>query len=45
MALPVIGVGIISTFAGPITASLAFAVTVAVFALLALGFDMRSWPA
>jgi MFS family permease len=40
-ALPVIGVGVISTVAGPIAASLAFAVTLSVFALVALAFEMR----
>ncbi len=43
-ALPVIGVGVISTFAGPITASLAFAVTIAAFALAALFFGIRYLP-
>jgi MFS family permease len=43
-ALPVIGVGVVSTLAGPITASVAFAVTIAVFALVALGFEMRHQP-
>src|SRR5581483_11914252 len=33
-ALPVIGVGVISTFAGAVTASLAFAVTIVIFALV-----------
>ncbi|WP_024517919.1 MFS transporter [Bradyrhizobium sp. Tv2a-2] len=41
-ALPVIGVGVVSTLAGPVTASLAFAVTIAIFALVALAFDMRN---
>ena len=43
-ALPVIGVGVISTLAGPIAASLAFAVTIAVFALTALYFGTRYLP-
>ena len=43
-ALPVIGVGVISTFAGPVTASIAFAVTIAVFALAALAFGVRYLP-
>ena len=41
-AVPVIGVGVISTLYGPITASLAFAVTIAIFALVALAFEMRN---
>jgi MFS family permease len=40
-ALPVIGVGVISTLAGPIAASLAFAATIVVFALTALYFGTR----
>jgi hypothetical protein len=40
-ALPVIGIGIISTLAGPIVASFAFAATIAAFALLALYFGTR----
>ncbi|MBV9460750.1 MAG: MFS transporter [Bradyrhizobium sp.] len=43
-ALPVIGVGVISTLAGPIAASLAFAVTITVFALTALYFGTRYLP-
>jgi MFS family permease len=43
-ALPVIGVGIIATLAGPIAASLAFAATIFVFALLALYFGARYLP-
>lgn len=43
-ALPVIGVGIISTLAGPIAASLAFAFTIAAFALTALFFGIRYLP-
>ena len=43
-ALPVIGVGVISTFAGPIAASLAFAATIVVFALAALYFGARYLP-
>jgi MFS family permease len=40
-ALPVIGIGVISTLAGPIAASLAFAATIAAFAAVALYFGMR----
>jgi predicted MFS family arabinose efflux permease len=40
-ALPVIGIGVISTFAGPVAASLAFAATIAAFALVALYFGSR----
>ncbi len=40
-ALPVIGIGIISTLAGAITASVTFAGMIAVFALVALGFGIR----
>lgn len=43
-ALPVIGVGVISTFAGPIVASLAFAATIVVFVLTALYFGVRYLP-
>lgn len=43
-ALPVIGVGVISTFAGPVAASLAFAATIVVFALTALYFGARYQP-
>ncbi len=43
-ALPVIGIGLISTLAGPIAASLAFAATIVAFALLALYFGLRSQP-
>jgi len=43
-ALPVVGVGIISTVAGTIAASIAFAVTIAVFALTALFFGIRYLP-
>ncbi len=43
-ALPVIGVGVISTFAGAVTASLAFAVTIVIFALVALYFGWRHLP-
>lgn len=43
-AVPVIGVGVISTFAGPIAASLAFAATIVVFALTALYFGARYLP-
>ena len=41
-ALPVIGIGIISTVEGPITASLAFALMITLFALVALGFGLRT---
>ena len=44
-ALPVIGVGVVSTFAGPVVASLAFAVTIAIFATLAIAFALRHLPA
>ena len=40
-ALPVIGIGIVSTLAGPITASLAFALMIVVFSLVALGFGLK----
>jgi predicted MFS family arabinose efflux permease len=40
-ALPVIGIGIVSTFAGAITASLAFAAMIVVFSLVALGFGLK----
>jgi MFS family permease len=40
-ALPVIGVGVISTLAGASAASLAFAATIVVFALVALHFGAR----
>lgn len=40
-ALPVIGIGIVSTLAGTITASLAFAAMIAVFSLVALGFGVK----
>jgi MFS family permease len=43
-ALPVIGVGVISTLAGPLTASLIFAVTIAVFAVVALLFGSKYAP-
>ena len=43
-ALPVIGVGVISTFAGPVTASLAFAATIVIFAATALYFGTRYLP-
>jgi MFS family permease len=43
-ALPVIGIGVISTFAGAIAASLAFAATIVIFALLALYFAWRHLP-
>jgi MFS family permease len=43
-ALPVIGVGVISTLAGPIAASLAFAATIIAFALTALYFGARYRP-
>jgi MFS family permease len=40
-ALPVIGVGVISTLASPTTASLLFAVTISVFAVVALFFGIK----
>jgi predicted MFS family arabinose efflux permease len=40
-ALPVIGVGVISTLVNPIAASLAFAATMIVFALAALWFGIK----
>jgi hypothetical protein len=40
-ALPVIGIGVISTLAGPVAASLAFAATIAAFALVALYVGSR----
>jgi hypothetical protein len=43
-ALPVIGVGVISTLAGPIAASLAFAATIVIFAATALYFGARYLP-
>jgi MFS family permease len=43
-ALPVIGIGIISTFAGSTAASLAFAGMIVAFAVAALCFGMRYLP-
>lgn len=43
-ALPVIGIGVISTLAGASAASLAFAVMIVIFALLALYFGARYLP-
>jgi MFS family permease len=40
-ALPVIGIGVISTFAGATAASLSFAATIAAFAVVALYFGTR----
>lgn len=40
-AVPVIGVGVIATFAGSTTASIVFAAVIALFALFALGFGIR----
>ncbi|TPM38701.1 MFS transporter [Mesorhizobium sp. B2-3-4] len=40
-ALPVIGIGIVSTYASPVAASLAFAVMIILFSLVALGFGLR----
>jgi MFS family permease len=40
-ALPVIGVGVISTLASSTTASLVFAATISIFALVALGFGTK----
>ena len=43
-ALPVIGIGVISTLAGPAVASLTFAATIAIFAVIALYFGRRYLP-
>jgi hypothetical protein len=43
-SLPVIGIGVISTLAGPADASLAFAAIIVIFALLALYFGARYLP-
>ncbi|MBZ9741704.1 MULTISPECIES: MFS transporter [unclassified Mesorhizobium] len=40
-ALPVIGLGVVSTYASPVVASLAFAAMIIAFALVALGFGLR----
>jgi len=40
-ALPVIGIGVISTLAGATAASLAFAATIIIFAVVALYFGTR----
>ncbi|MBZ9720729.1 MFS transporter [Mesorhizobium sp. AD1-1] len=40
-ALPVIGIGIVSTYASPVAASLAFAGMIVVFALVALAFGLK----
>lgn len=40
-ALPVIGIGVISTLANPRLASLVFAVMIAAFAVIALGFGLK----
>ncbi|ESY68436.1 MULTISPECIES: MFS transporter [Mesorhizobium] len=40
-ALPVIGIGIVSTYASPIAASLAFAAMIIVFAVVALAFGLK----
>ncbi|MER9306093.1 MFS transporter [Mesorhizobium sp. M0293] len=40
-ALPVIGIGVVSTYASPVAASLAFACMIVAFALLALGFGLK----
>jgi hypothetical protein len=40
-ALPIIGVGVISTLASPTVASLAFAATISLFALVALFFGIK----
>ncbi|MER9751265.1 MFS transporter [Mesorhizobium sp. M0140] len=40
-ALPVIGIGIVSTYASPIAASLAFACVILAFALVALAFELK----
>jgi MFS family permease len=44
-ALPVIGVGVISTLASPTAASLVFAATIAAFTIIALVFGSRYAPA
>jgi MFS family permease len=41
-ALPVIGIGIVSTYASPIAASLAFAAMIILFAVVALGFGLKT---
>jgi hypothetical protein len=43
-SLPVIGVGVIATAADPVTASVAFAVTIAVLALAALATGIKYAP-
>jgi hypothetical protein len=43
-ALPVIGIGVISTLASATAASMAFAATIAAFALIALVFGSRYAP-
>jgi predicted MFS family arabinose efflux permease len=43
-SLPVIGVGVVSTLLSPVAASLAFALTIAIFALVALAFGIRHLP-
>jgi MFS family permease len=40
-ALPVIGIGLISTYANPILASIVFAATIALFAIVALIFGLK----
>ena len=40
-ALPVIGVGILSTYASPAIASLVFAGVIGLFSLVALGFGLK----
>ncbi|MEI9424499.1 MFS transporter [Mesorhizobium sp. Cs1299R1N1] len=40
-ALPVIGIGVVSTYASPVAASLAFAAMIIAFALVALAFGLR----
>ncbi|RUZ76805.1 MFS transporter [Mesorhizobium sp. M7A.F.Ca.US.006.01.1.1] len=40
-ALPVIGIGVVSTYASPIAASLAFAGMIVAFALVALAFGLK----
>jgi hypothetical protein len=40
-ALPVIGIGVVSTYANPIAASLAFAGWIIVFAVVALAFGLK----
>ncbi|HEY8313911.1 MAG TPA: hypothetical protein VIG51_07025 [Candidatus Baltobacteraceae bacterium] len=43
-AVPVIGVGIVSTLYDPLIASISFACTIAVFSIAALWFGVRRRP-